>query len=71
MSDIDKIIQNGNLSELDRLEMVRKRAEAIEKQARREEQLIRQEQGDHMVERSIAVNDRYMEAINAKLKILD
>jgi hypothetical protein len=29
------------MSELDRLEMVRKRAEAIEKQARREEQLIR------------------------------
>ena len=41
MSDIDKIIKKGNLNELDRLEMVRKKAEAIEKQARREEQLIR------------------------------
>ncbi len=64
------------MSELERLEIVRKKAEALERQARREEELIRN--GDKggqgntdTVERSIAVNDRYMEAINAKLRILD
>jgi hypothetical protein len=73
MNDLDKLMKRPNLSELERLEIVRKRAEAIEKQARREEKLIRQEQGSGGgdIERSIAVNDRYMEAINAKLRILD
>lgn len=63
------------MSELERLELVRKKTEALEKQARREEELIRNGSkmtgNSDMVERSIAVNDRYMEAINAKLKILD
>jgi hypothetical protein len=67
-----------DMSELERLELVRKKAEVLERQARREEQLIRngtisdgQGNNTDIVERSIAVNDRYMEAINAKLKILD
>lgn len=42
----------------------------MERQARREEQLLRAEGGEE-VDRVIAVNDRYIDAITAKLKILD
>jgi hypothetical protein len=53
------------------MELVRRRTEQMERKVQREEQLMRaQNQSDH-VERVLQVNDRYIDAINAKLKILD
>ena len=63
--------QGRGLSEFERMELVRRRTEQMERKVQREEQLMRaQNQGDH-VERVLLVNDRYIDAINAKLKILD
>lgn len=64
------------MSELDRLEDIRKRAQQIEERARMDEKLIRNNaRSGHdtalNVEKTIAVNDMYLEAIQAKLKILD
>lgn len=55
----------------DRIEMVRRHAENLEIRAFREEQLMRTEMQSGDVDRAIAVNDRYIDAINAKLKLLD
>lgn len=44
----------------------------MEKKAMREEMLIKNGgKGDDHIDKSIAVNDKYIEAITAKLKILD
>ena len=43
----------------------------MEKKAQREEMLMKNDKsGDH-IDKSIAVNDKYIEAITAKLRILD
>lgn len=55
----------------DRIEMVRRHAENLEMRAFREEQLMRTEAQSGDVDRAIAVNDRYIDAIHAKLKLLD
>lgn len=74
---IDKLLADAaahGLSEFERVELVRRRAEIMEQRAMREEQLIRNATGGYSaagVEQVIAVNDRYIDAITAKLKILD
>ena len=55
----------------DKIELVRRHAENLEIRAFREEQLMRTEAQSGDVDRVIAVNDRYIDAINAKLKLLD
>ena len=55
----------------DRIEMVRRHAENLEMRAFREEQLMRHDMQSGDVDRVISVNDRYIDAINAKLKLLD
>lgn len=67
---------NGNggngLSEFERMEIIRRKAEIMEKRAEREEQLLRAKRnGNSDVDELMAVNDRYIDAISAKLKILD
>jgi hypothetical protein len=60
------------------MELLRRHADQIERRAHREEQLIRHNKqvasevkSGSGIDRSLAVNDRYLDAINAKLKILD
>ncbi len=64
------MLNNPNLSEAEKLEFVKKRAELMEKQALRDEMLIRAGHQDN-IEKNIAVNDKYIDAITAKLRILD
>ena len=62
------------MSEYEKLEIVKRRAEMMEKKAMRDEMLIRAgKTGEvsHDVDKTIAVNDMYIEAITAKLRILD
>jgi len=63
-------LQNPDLSESEKLEYVRRRAEIMEKQALRDEALIKAGVVDD-IEKNIAVNDKYIDAITAKLRILD
>lgn len=67
---IEKLLSNPSISETEKLEYVKRRAEIMEKQALREEMLIRAGHHDN-IEKNIAVNDKYIDAITAKLKILD
>ncbi len=72
----DKYMKDQTMSEIDRLEEIRKRAQQMEERARMDEKLIRNNARNTRdpalnVEKTIAVNDMYLEAIQAKLKILD
>ena len=76
---IDKLLKDtANLSEFEKMELLRRHADQIERRAQREEQLIKHNKqaasevkSGTGIDRSLAVNDRYLDAINAKLKILD
>jgi hypothetical protein len=62
------------LTDKERLEGVKRQAHLIEERARQQEQLMsidRNKEFVRNVDKTIAVNDMYLEAINAKLKILD
>ena len=61
------------MSEYERLEAVRRHAGIMEEKARMDEMLIRngRSEDSENVEKTIAVNDMYIDAITAKLKILE
>ena len=65
------MLKDPTLNEYERLELIKRRAEIMEKKAMREEMLIRTNKGEQAIDQSIAVNDKYIEAITAKLRILD
>ena len=71
----DKYMKDQTLSEYQRLDEIRKRAQLMEEKAKMNEKLVRNTVRDanqtQNVEKAIAVNDMYLEAIQAKLKILD
>lgn len=64
---IDRLLKAGGLSEYERMELVRRRAEILEMRARREEQLLRVGGRDD----EGRVDEHYIDAIQAKLRILD
>jgi hypothetical protein len=71
---MDKYLNDPRLNEYERLDAVKRHAEQMEQKARMDEVLIRNlkgEGGRDDVEKTIAVNDMYIEAITAKLRILD
>ena len=70
LQKIERLLQNPDLTETEKLEYVRRRAELMEKQALRDEALIKAGVADD-IEKNIAVNDKYIDAITAKLKLLD
>ena len=70
-SQIEKLLKDSNLTDYERMELIKRRAEIMEKKAQRDEMLIRNGKADDHIDKSIAVNDKYIEAITAKLKILD
>ena len=63
----DKMLKNGNLVE--NLEKVRQKAEVLENQAKMNEQLLNHNGDD--IELQQKVSDCFIDAINAKLSILD
>ena len=70
----DKYLKDQTLSEYEKVEQLRKRAMMVEQRAQMDEKLARVIEGDKIarsVEKTIAVNDMYLEAIQAKLKLLD
>jgi hypothetical protein len=72
VTQIQKYLNDPNLSEYERLEAVKRQAEQMEQKAKMEEDLIRiGGSNGGQVEKTIAVNDMYIDAITAKLKILD
>ena len=67
---IDKVINDPTIKDYDRLSHVRQHASNLEKKAKRDE-LVLMYAGDMGVDREMEVNDMYLDAISAKLKILD
>jgi len=67
----EKYMSDKGMTEFEKVEAVKKRAEMMEERARMDEELIRYTEGDRNVDKAMAVNDMYIEAITAKLKILD
>lgn len=71
----EKYMKDQTMNEYQRLEEIRLKAQLMEEKAKMDEALIRSTtkggNADLNVEKSIAVNDLYLEAIQAKLKLLD
>lgn len=67
---IDKVIADPMMKEHERLSVVRHHASVLEKKAKQDE-LVLMYAGDRGVDREMEVNDMYLDAISAKLKILD
>ena len=70
-------MHDDKLNDYERIEAVKKKAELMEKQAKRTEKLIKVAKVagnvdvQDNVQKLIEVNDSYIDAITAKLKILD
>jgi len=64
-----KCMQDKSLSDFEKLDAVRRHADYLELKARQDEALIRGARDS--TGRSIEVNDRYLDAISAKLRILE
>lgn len=58
------------MREYDRLNVVRYHAHQLEQKAQRDE-LVLLHAGDQGVDKEMEVNDMYLDAISAKLKLLD
>lgn len=71
----EKYMKDDNITDYEKLEEIKRRAAWMEERAEMDEKLLRNNMrdGDHFdsVEKTIAVNDMYLEAIQAKLKLLD
>ncbi len=67
---LDRVINDPNIKDYDRLSAVRQHASKMEQKAKRDE-LVLMYAGDVGVAREMEVNDMYLDAISAKLKILD
>jgi hypothetical protein len=80
---INSFLNDKNLNEYEKMEAVKRKAHAMEERARMQEKLIKvanrgggnRDLDSHFysdnVDQTIAVNDMYIDAIQAKLKILD
>lgn len=71
LKEYDSVLNNQKISEQERMERVKQRARELEVQALKDEQLMKVAGEVDDVSKSIAVNDKYIESINAKLKLLD
>jgi hypothetical protein len=66
----DKKINDPFIEDNERLKVVRIKARQLEERAQRDELVLRNKH-DATVENEMAVNDLYLDAITAKLKLLD
>ena len=68
----EKYINDQTMNEYQRLEEIKLKAQLMEERARMDEKYIKfSNSQDDTVQRSIDVNDMYLEAIQTKLRILD
>ena len=72
---IDKVINNKKLTGLEKLEQAKQTINIIEDKAQKHEQLLRAkntgEENEQVIQETFEVNDMYIEAVQAKLKILE
>ena len=71
-----KLLNDPNINENDRMNAVRARTDQIELRAKMEEQKLRLNRGAggenvESIDQTIAVNDIYIDSIQAKLSILE
>lgn len=81
VDDFERFLNDPTLNDYEKLNIIKKRAEKMEERARMEEKLMKvginssthasSMVGHSHVEKTIAVNDMYIEAITAKLRLLD
>ena len=71
--DIEKMMNDPNLSDLEKFNIMKQKTNHLEERASHEEQLMHVlgTHSDRNVEKSIEVNDMYIESIKAKLMMLD
>jgi len=67
---IDKELKETDQIDSEKLNMIKKMAKDLERKAARDEKILRNT-NDRTVEDEMAVNDLYLEAITAKLRLLD
>ena len=68
---IDKIIKDPTIKEYDRLNVVRQHAHFLEERAKRDEKMLLHGGNTTGVDKEMEVNDMYLDAITAKLRLLD
>lgn len=64
------MIKDPTLKEYDRLNVVRQHAQILEEKAKRDEKILIHA-GNLGVDKEMEVNDMYLDAISAKLRLLD
>jgi hypothetical protein len=71
--DIEKVMQNPNLTEVEKYNLVKIKTDQLEKKAGQEEQMLHMigPNTNRNVDKTIEVNDMYIESIKAKLMMLD
>lgn len=71
----DRYLKDQTLSEYQRLEQIKMRAQLLEEKAKLDEKILRNDrrkgEPNDNVEKTLQVNELYLGAIQAKLKILD
>ena len=71
---VERYMNDPTLSDFEKLDLIKRKADYMELKANMNEKLIKVGsgvEGKSAVEKTIAVNDMYIEAITAKLRILD
>eukprot|EP00347_Sterkiella_histriomuscorum_P021103 403335242 len=72
ITDINQYLDDNNISDRERFDLVKLRAQQIEEKARLDEQLLIIDDNDpKSVQKALEVNDLYIQSIQAKLKIVD
>eukprot|EP00347_Sterkiella_histriomuscorum_P010028 403338967 len=71
--DIEKVMSNSQLTDMEKYNMVKIKTDQLEKKANLEEQMMNVlgQNTNRNVDRTIEVNDMYIESIKAKLMMLD
>lgn len=68
---MNKVLNNSELTELEKYQLVKLKTDKLEQRAKEEERVIGVLGTNRGVDRTIEVNDMYIESIKAKLRILD
>jgi hypothetical protein len=69
--ELDRVLKNQKLSEAEKYNLMRIKTNKLEQMAEQEERVLSILGTDRNVDRTIEVNDMYIESIKAKLMMLD
>lgn len=70
MAFIERQLKDSSRIDSEKVRMIKDRAKQLERKAEMDERILRNA-NDKTVEDEMAVNDMYLDAITAKLKLLD